>query len=210
MNALLTRHPTTTRNGTCRPALPVLGDVALDLSRAHEACGPARHMLAMLVAGAARGPVLWIAPGWAQGGLNTDAMVGLAAPERFVFAAPGRAEDVLWCVEEALRSGAAPLVIAELPAPPGLTAVRRMHLAAEAGGQGLGLLLTPGAGGAPGIETRWHMAPAHGPRTQRWTLTRLRARTAPPRAWRLEGAAGAWRLTPTPMPDAADGSKGAP
>jgi len=197
MNALLTRRPATTR-----PALPVLGDMTLDLGRVHEACGPSRHMLAMLVAGAAKGPVLWIAPGWVQGGLNTDGMEALAGPERFVFAAPQRAEDVLWCAEEALRSGAAPLVVAELPAPPSLTAVRRMHLAAEAaGGQGLGLLLTPGAGGAPGIETRWHMAPAHTPRAPRWILTRRRARTAPPRAWSLEGRSGAWQLAAAADPD---------
>jgi protein ImuA len=48
------------------------------------------------------------------------------------------------------------------------------------------LLLTPDVGGAPGIETRWALHPAHRPNTQRWTLDQLRARMAPPRDWLME------------------------
>lgn len=174
--------------------MPVLGDIALPLARLHEICGPARHMMAMLIAAATRGPVMWIAPPWQAGALNPDGMAAFAGPERFIWIAPERPADTLWTLEEALRSGAAPLVIADLPGPPGLTPVRRLHLAAEAGaamkmGAPLGLILTPGAGGAPGIETRWHIAPAHTPGAHCWTLTRLRARTAPPACWRLSAPA---------------------
>lgn len=189
-------------------SLPVLGDMALPLARLHEACGPARHMLAMLVAAATRGPVLWIAPPWQAGALNPDGMSSLAGPERFIWIAPERPADTLWTLEEALRSGAAPLVVADLPGPPGLTPVRRLHLAAEAGAEAgrpmgfaapLGLILTPGAGGAPGIETRWHVAPAHVPGAPGWTLTRTRARTAPPATWHVtapSGVARHWRMDP--------------
>lgn len=158
----------------------------------------------MLVAGAVRGPVLWIAPAWAPDRPNPDGMRALTGPEngpeRFLFAAPARREDLLWCMEEALRSGAVPLVVADLPEPPGLTPVRRLHLAAEEGaGRGghcpLGLILTPAEGGAAGVETRWHMAPAHGLHETRWQLERCRARTAPPAAWALSGRPGAWAVT---------------
>lgn len=195
---LLTRH---TPRERARPALEVLDGMALPLGRAHELCGPARHMLAMLVAGATQGPVFWIAPAWTAEAPNPDGMAAFAAPGRFTFIAARRAEDILWTLEEALRSGAVPLAVAELPEPPGMTAVRRLHLAAETGtketGEApLGLLLTPGAGGAPGIETRWHMAQAHAPGAAGWHLARRRARTLPPQDWRLTGRPGRWRLAP--------------
>lgn len=193
---LLTRHAHRDR---ARPALTVLGDLALPRARAHELCGPARHMLAMLVAGAAQGPVFWIAPAWAADRLNPDGMAPLAQPARFTFIAARRPEDILWTLEEVLRSGLVPLAVAELPDLPGMTAVRRLHLAAETGAKEgheapLGLLLTPGEGGAPGIETRWHMAQAHTPGAPGWRLCRRRARTLPPQSWHLTGRPGRWAL----------------
>jgi protein ImuA len=186
---------------TDRPALAVLGEMQLVRGRVHELCGPARHMLAMLVAGAAQGEVFWIAPAWEGDALHPDGMAWLAGPERFTFVTPRRPADLLWTLEEVLRSGAVPLAVAELPTPPGMTAVRRLHLAAETGaaegmGTPLGLILTPGEGGARGVETRWHMAQAHAPGTPGWRLSRRRARTLPPQDWHLAGRPRAWRLTP--------------
>jgi protein ImuA len=59
------------------------------------------------------------------------------------------------------------------------------------------LILTPDDGGATGVETRWHMAPAHALHTDHWRLERRRARTDPPAAWTLSGHPGAWRLAQT-------------
>jgi len=196
----LTRRRHHSRDRT-RPALTVLGDLSLPLVRAHEICGPARHMLAMLVAGATEGPVFWITPAWGAEALNPDGMAALAQPARFTFITARRPEDILWTLEEVLRSGMVPLAVAELPKPPGMTAVRRLHLAAETGAKEgsvrpLGLMLTPGDGGAPGIETRWHMAQAHSPGATGWRLSRRRARTLPPQNWHLTGRPGAWRLAP--------------
>ncbi|MFT7596587.1 MAG: protein ImuA [Paracoccaceae bacterium] len=182
-----------------KPALTLHRDIALTLGRVHEICGPARRTLAMWLAGQTRGPVLWISPAWEAAQLNPDGMLGFADPARFLFVTPRRAEDLLWACEEALRAGAVSLVIADLPGPPALTPVRRMHLAAETGATmgpaPLGLLLTPGDGGAQGVETRWHMTPTHESTheitpeitpeitVRRWRLERRRARTLPPQAW---------------------------
>ena len=193
-------HLLTRRTHRVHPSLKVVGELSLPLARAHEICGAARHMLAMLIAGAMEGPVFWITPAWQPEQLNPDGMLALAAPQRFTFISATRAEDILWSLEEVLRSGAVPLAVAELPGLPGMTAVRRLHLAAETGAaEGscapLGLMLTPGEGGAPGIETRWHMAQAHRPGAAGWTLSRRRARTLPPKSWALTGRPGKWHLS---------------
>ncbi|MEX0303824.1 MAG: ImuA family protein [Leisingera sp.] len=200
-----------------RPALSPMEGIALEHGRVHEACGPARHSFALWLAAAAPGPVLWLAP--PQGGrqLNPDGMAAFASPARFLFISAASTTDLLWTMEEALRSGAAALVVAELPEPPAMTPVRRLHLAAEAGGRfgpaPLGLLLTPGDGGAQGIESRWHLAPARYstahdalPGTSRaappacWTLQRLRARTLPPREWQVTRTASGGSLAACPAP----------
>ena len=170
-----------------RPGIDLHPDLSLALGRVHEACGPARRSFAMWLAGQMQGPVLWITPDWQGEALNPDGMIAFADPARFLFAHVKRTDDLLWSAEEALRSGAVPLVIADPPAPPGLTPVRRLHLAAEQGGKAaalpLGLLLTPGDGGAPGVETRWHMTPAHHGADHRWHLERRRARSQPLARW---------------------------
>lgn len=179
------------------PNLPLLPDSArhglghgLALGRVHEACGPARHRLALWLAAQTTGPVLWIAPAWGTDRLNPCGMMSFVDPARLILVHPKRAEDVLWSMEEVLRSGAAALAVADLPGLPALTPVRRMHLAAEhgarAGGQApLGLLLTPGMGGAQGVETRWHLAPDHHATPGAWRLHRLRARMAPQQSWHV-------------------------
>ncbi|NOD29799.1 ImuA family protein [Ruegeria atlantica] len=169
------------------PGVKLHPQITLELGRVHEACGPARRSFAMWLADQTQGPVLWISPAWEPGQLNPDGMMAFADPARFIFVHPTRAEDLLWCLEEALRSGAIPLIIGDLPGAPGLTPVRRMHLAAEQGGAmgraPLGLLLTPGDGGAQGVETRWHMAATHRDEARIWALTRRRARALPPVTW---------------------------
>jgi protein ImuA len=184
-----------------RPALPFLDDLALPLARAHEICGNARRLLALLIAMRTRGPVFWIAPAWQADRLNPEAVMRLIDPGRVTFLEPVRAEDLLWTMEEVLRSGAVPLVVADIPGPPGLTSVRRLHLAAETGAAErgtwpLGLLLTPGQGGAQGVETRWSLAARHEPGARAWRLDRLRARTAPQKSWRMTPRDGAFRLQP--------------
>ncbi|MGG7643668.1 ImuA family protein [Rhodovulum sp. YNF3179] len=174
-----------------RPGMRFLDGPELAPGRVHEFCGPARRTLALMLARETSGPILWIRPAWAPDSLNPEGMVALVDPARLIEATPKRAEDLLWCMEETLRSGMIALAVVELPEPPGLTPVRRLHLAAETGaaeghGTPTGVLLIPGAGGAPGVESRWHLAPRHAEDVSLWRLERRRARTAPPRAWTVE------------------------
>lgn len=180
-----------------RAPLPFLGALSLARARVHEFCGPSRRTLALLAARGTTGPVIWIRPGWTPERLHPEGVWPIIQPGRLIFVTPRRPDDILWCVEEALRGGATPLVVGELPDPPGLTAVRRMQLAAETGAaEGrvtpTGLLLTPGDGGAQGAESRWHIAPCHRENDTRWQLELRRARGAePPQSWTLTARAGA-------------------
>lgn len=173
-------------------------DLALAQGRVHEAAGSARRSFALWLAARTVGPVFWIAPSWSTEKLNPDGLQPWIDPARFVFVSPTRAEDLLWTMEEVLRAGAVACAVVDLPALPTLTQVRRMHLAAETGGaEGqhlpLGLLLTPGQGGAPGVETRWLLTTRHKQGQDHWQLDRTRARTAPAKSWIVSHSQG--RLT---------------
>lgn len=182
-----------TRDSHRRPSddLLFLGDLSLARARVHEACGPARHTFALIIMAATRGPVIWISAARQRAALHADGISRFVDPARLIFARPRRDGDLLWSMEEALRAGCISLVVADLPGAPALTPVRRLHLAAETGAtegsvRPLGLILTPGAGGAQGVETRWDMAPRHGPAGRRaWALHRRRARMAPEASWHV-------------------------
>ena len=197
-----------------RPCLTVLKELQLALGRVHEIAGPARRSLAALIAAGTQGPIFWIQPAWQKDALNADGLCRLFHPGRLTFLEPERAEDLLWTMEELLRSGEVPLVVAELERPPSLTPVRRLNLASEHSGRTpLGLILTPDMGGAAGVETRWHMAPSHdGTECLSWQLRLLRARMAPQQTWQLRAQNGRMSLSKehfesaTPIRPVGDGS----
>ena len=182
---------------TVFPSVEFAAGAGLARGRAHEVTGPARLVFALYLARRMAGPVLWLQLAWTRDRLNGDGVEPIFDPCRLVIGRGRGAIDMLWCAEEALRSGLMPLVVAELPAPPTLTAVRRLHLAAEAGAEAqreaggpapLVLLLTPEPGGTAGVETRWRLAPAPGwavDGAPRWQLRRLRARMAPEAVWEM-------------------------
>lgn len=184
-HVLLTRKPHRPNGGQ-----RFLGALDLARARVHEAHGPARHTLALMLARAMEGPLFWVAPAWVPDRLYPPGLANLGVnPGRITFVHARHATDILWTLEEILRSGAVPLVVGDLPGPPGLTPMRRMQLAAEAGAEAsgtppLGLILTP-EGGAAGAESRWKMSPAHTPDQTGWQLARERARSDPPGDWRV-------------------------
>ncbi|MDD9977260.1 MAG: hypothetical protein OXQ30_05925 [Boseongicola sp.] len=189
-------HLLTRQSHRNRGASPItfLGDLTMARARVHELCGGSRRLLALTIAQGLTGTIYWIRPSWTPERLNPDGILRFVDPSRFVFLSPKRPEDLLWTMEETLRAGIIPLVVADLPGPPGLTAIRRLHLAAETGAESsgnppLGLVLTPGEGGAPGVESRWSLTSTHpDPRTEGWQLARLRARTDTEKQWRVSGA----------------------
>ncbi|MEL7092663.1 MAG: hypothetical protein AAFN94_13100, partial [Pseudomonadota bacterium] len=194
---LLSRRP-----ARATPCLDILPDAAragtglgLALGRMHELCGPSRHRMALWLAAQTRGHVMWIVPEWSNEHLSPCGAAPYVDPARMIMVHPGREDDALWCAEETLRAGSVALVVIDLPGLPGLTPVRRMHLAAEAGGQKggalpLGVLLTPGMGGAQGVESRWHLAPDYKGQPGAWRLSRLRARMAPEQSWQVTRTPG--------------------
>ncbi|MGI3186024.1 hypothetical protein, partial [Nioella aestuarii] len=155
--ALLSRSPIS-RSGP-RP-LRLLDRFDLPRARAHEFCGPARRRLALLAAQGCEGPVLWVRPGWHPDRLHMAGVQRLIDPARLLTVDTKRTEDLLWVLEETLRTGMVSLVVGEITEPPGLTPVRRLHLAAETGAAAgrapLCLLLPLDPGGAAGVESRWH------------------------------------------------------
>jgi protein ImuA len=179
-----------------RPPLPdLLPDPdRLAPGRVHEATGPGRLVFALALAGRLEGPVLWVGDARLRDGLYAPGLAAFFDPARLILARPAGPLAVLQVVEEALRSGAVPLVLAELAEAPDLTASRRLQLAAGTGG-GRGLCLLPEARlRSNAAETRWHCAPiavsAAVPGGAGWGNA--------PQAWEIvkdkRGRLGAWQV----------------
>ncbi len=137
--------------------LPSTDPLALAGGRVHEAEGIGRHSFALLQAARCSGPLIWVIPGHAPHSPLLSGLPG-GVGARLHLIRPAHETDLLWAVEEALRSPAVALVIAEPEKPLSLTAGRRLQLAAKAG-QTTGLMLIREGQGSNAAETRWHCAP---------------------------------------------------
>ncbi len=197
-----------TVEGAVSAPIPVFADPGLigaGLARGalHEVCaaspGSGVAFAAILLARCG-GQVLWIATEQESNLVWPPGLVPFGlAPDKLILARAARWPEALWAMEEALRCSA--LGAAVLMAGSGqgldLTATRRLHLAAEAGGV-FGLLLRPdGAAGASAARTRWHIAPLSSTDAPRWRLTLLRQRGgAPAGPWNVsfEAKTGSLRL----------------
>jgi protein ImuA len=118
--------------------------------------------------------------------------------ERLILVRAGKPADLLWAMEEGLRSGRFTAVLGEGIAPD-LTATRRLQLAAEAGGA-TALLAFPASEHRSlrlsAATTRWRIAacPAVLPDRPRWSVSLERCRNGGSRAWTLEWCHEALRL----------------
>jgi protein ImuA len=145
-------------------------------------------------------PVLWCAEG---DGLYGPGLAGYGLDTRRLVLVRGRRQaDLLWAMEEGLRSGAVAAVLGEIREAD-LTATRRLQLAAEAG-RATALLLRPVELKAmpSAAVTAWRIAAASaaparysvGLGAERWRVELTRCRGGVPRQWLLEWNDEAHRL----------------
>jgi protein ImuA len=208
----------------CRADVPSLpfGIAALDSKLAsgglasaalHEIAGETASLgddaaatlfVAGIAARASQGDVLWImdrpdlfAPGLAGAGIPASRLIQVEA---------GKDADALAVMEEALRHGALSAVVCEV-ARIGMTATRRLQLAAEEGGT-MALVLRRWRRAAEdplaqpsSALTRWRIAcapseplPVPGVGRARWQVSLVRQRGGDPQSWLLEGCDATGRL----------------
>ena len=157
----------------------VLPEGGLARGAVHEVMGAAAGGFAAMVAGRAAGPVLWcrdVADRTMLYGPGLEAY-GLAPARVIVTHCRGRT-DLLWAMEEGLRTQGLVAVIGEPPGMVDLTASRRLLLAAESGG-GLGIVINMQGGfAASALESRWRIdaAPAGDAIRPRWRVGLERSR----------------------------------
>jgi protein ImuA len=159
---------------------PDLSPPPLVPARVHEATGPGAVAFALMQAASQTGPIAWIMPAHEGETLLPAGLARILSPARLMLIRGPSETDLLWSVEEVLRSGAVGMVIAAPAKPLSLTAGRRLQLAAEAG-RTLGLLLVREGAGSNAVETRWHCAPLWDERPstlQEWSLIRNKKGTS--------------------------------
>lgn len=175
--------------------LPLL---ALRAGRAHEVYGPGAVFFAFARGAQIGGTMLWVTEDWKAEHVNPSGFSAFFDPSRFLLARAKDQLDVLAVAEEALRSGAAPLVVMDLSKPLGLTAGRRLQLAAK-DGETTALAMISDDMGSNAVETRWHCTPVFDPSDstlQRWTLKKNKSGTLG--AWNVRWDHTAHRLDVVP------------
>ncbi|MBU2983313.1 hypothetical protein KO498_16020 [Lentibacter algarum] len=153
--------------------------------RYHEVTGAGSYSFAAICCGLVSSRVLWFAEGWVPEVLNPNGLQAYCDPHQLLVGKCGNAADVLAATEEALRSGAVPLVVAELTKPLTLTSGRRLQLAAEAGAS-TGLMIVQEGMGSNATQTRWRVSPRYSADVStlmQWELIKNKA-----------GTCGDWRI----------------
>jgi protein ImuA len=180
-------------------ALGALHEVAGDGGEGEDGAVAAAFLAGILARLRPPRPVLWCLP---AGDLHGPGLAASGlAPERLILAQPG-ADQVLWAMEEGLRSPALAAVIGEVEALPA-AASRRLQLAAEASGVTAFALrrwrTAEAAAGrsAPNTAvTRWRVQPLPGalragePGVGRplWRIELWRCGGGAPASWEMEAS----------------------
>ncbi len=164
-------------------------------TRTHEVCGPGADVFAFTLAARLRGSVMWVRERWEPSQINPDGFVEFIDSASLTLCNTKDQTETLAVAEEALRSGVISLVVMQLTKPLGLTAGRRLQLAAR-DGKSTGLSIIPEGMGSNAAETRWHCAPVFDPRfssqdstLQKWELIKNKS-----------GTLGVWYVRWDPAP----------
>ena len=176
--------------------------LSMKIGKIHECCGPAKIRMAIMLATSIKGQIIWIRPNWEVTTLNIDGLSSWFSTERFLLINVKNKNDLIYCLEEVLRSGSASVTIADLPEIPKPIPMRRFKIAMKKGlllnknKSMISLILTPKKGGAQNVESRWfasNLPSWHESKNnllrelkQKWLVTRLFSRTEPPAKWVLE------------------------
>lgn len=177
-------------------------------ARMHELSGPASVSAALQIAAQIQGDVIWTKEDWLPEQLCPVGF-GSADPARFICVQTKNQKDTLAVTEEALRDGAAPLVVAQITAPIDLTAGRRLQLAAKTG-RATGLCLIPEGMGSNAAQTRWHVSSvfdADDSTLQKWELIKNKSGTIG--AWHVRWHAKTRRIAVVSPARQRPGSQGA-
>ena len=159
--------------------VPAMFNLLPQNGRAHEVCGPGAHVFALALAARSGGQIIWVREAWRAEQINPMGFADYFDPELLLVASTDNQAEALAVKEEALRSGAVPLVVAELSKPLSLVAGRRLQLAAR-DGNSLSLAIIPEGMGSNAAETRWRCAPVFDPADstrQRWDLIKNKSGT---------------------------------
>lgn len=147
--------------------------------RAHEVSGPGAYVFAFALGACRGGRVLWVREAWQSDRIHPLGLSEFFDPHNLLVVTAKDQTEVLAVAEEALRSGAVPLVVMELSKPLNLTAGRRLQLAAR-DGDSTALALIPEGMGSNAAETRWRCAPVFDPSDstlQSWQLIKNKSGT---------------------------------
>lgn len=154
------------------------------------------------------GTCLWISASPRLGAFPPALAAFGIAPERIVFVEAKRERDILWAMEEALKSKALAAVVAELPAMD-FAQSQRLQLAVEKSRvTGFALRNRPMGMGNTACAARWRIRPLPsvletgmpGVGFPRWEVELLKARNGNPGRWAVEWAEGRFVL---PQPEKA-------
>lgn len=152
-------------------------------------------MFAFALAARLGGHAMWIRENWDNTQINPTGFADFVQPSALTVCNTTKQSETLAVAEEALRSGAVPLVVMSLNKPLGLTEGRRLQLAAR-DGKSTGLAIIPEGMGSNAAETRWRCTPMFAPRDstpQQWELIKNKSGTLG--IWHVRWDAASRRLT---------------